>query len=725
MKKLLFLPLFIVIISGSAKSDGTLPYESKNNSFPYEEKDQKIETACFYSEDNYQGEAICLKASKKMDLYNTEDDYFNDQISSIKIPKNLSTTIYKNDRYNSPHYTLTETINGEQLKSIGMHKEISAISIDNSGILPCVHNCVILEEFNLSLNDIFKNYWSLSDKPNKQILLNLLVNNQTDLFIDIKGYFYFMLEHKKLTISEPNKNKNKIFSFYLQDKTQYLSLLFKIEDNVFSTQYIESIGTDMTNSSPMIDFHWPFTGSSPTQLSIFNFSDAPQILRNVTMTANTNNARVKRDLISKLACWGIPALAIYNYVVQGRCNQLDKFTHKLEDLFHGDSIKIAGHADMLPLAADVNIPPLSEIAPGTQILNRIDTNIREEGLTLPATARYCGTTLAAIIHGRYPRQPMRPCAQWVSQSLADFTLLFGYNLHTWSGDYLHTLINNIITHQRINIDDEALPEYHHHHDTEQRLIHIITTQTGELGQVEVQDTLTRAFEYSQQNYANYLTHAVGANSQPLLHPQAVQELPLGYYELDLLSYNFQDTPVRVLQNNQWVISADHFEVDVIDGSREETQAARDTVLSVINKWKEKYSNQIIERDGANGELTPESAIIEAGQILSHTIASGLTYYLGLGTDQFFIVRLNGEIVSILQSDSIHNSDNTEIAASLTHPDYVLRPNEEGTIRGAGTAAVREMARYMQGKGRKKIISDVLSQPSAIVKSKLGFHSIEL
>ncbi|CNH63249.1 N-acetyltransferase GCN5 [Yersinia kristensenii] len=720
MKKLLFLPLFIVIISGSAKSNGVLPDESKNYSFPYEEKVQEIETTCFYSEDNYQGEAICLNGSKKIDLYNAKDNYFNDQISSITIPKNLSTTIYKNDHYNPPHYTLMETINGEQLKSIGMHKVISGISIENSGVLPCIHNCVILEGFNLSLRDIFKNYWNLSDKPNKQILLNFLINNKTDLFIDIKGYFYFMLENKKLTISAPNKT----FSFYLKDKTQDLSLLFKIENNVFSTQYIESIGTNMTNSSPMIDFHWPFTGWSSTQLSILNFSDTPQILRNITMTANTNNTRVKRDLISKLACWGIPALAIYNYVVQGRCNQLDKLTHKLKDLFHGDSIKIAGHADMLPLAADVNIPPLSEIAPGTQILDHIDTNIKEEGLTLPATARYCGTTLAAIIHERYPRQPMHPCPQWVSQSLADFTLLFGYNLHTWSGDYLHTLINNIITHQRINIDDEALPEYHHH-DTEQRLIHSITTQVRELGQVEVQNTLARAFEYSQQNYANYLTHAVGANAQPLLPPQAVQELPLGYYELDLLSYNFQDTQVRVLHNNQWVASTHHFEVDVIDGSREETQSVRDAVLTVINQWKEKYSNQIIERDGANGELTPESAIIEAGQILSHTIASGLTYYLGLGTDQFFIVRLNGEIVSILQSDSIHNSDNAEITASLTHPDYVLRPNAEGTIRGAGTAAVREMARYMQAKGRKKIISDVLSQPSAMVKSKLGFHSIEL
>ncbi|MBI0250844.1 GNAT family N-acetyltransferase, partial [Yersinia pestis subsp. pestis] len=43
-----------------------------------------------------------------------------------------------------------------------------------------------------------------------------------------------------------------------------------------------------------------------------------------------------------------------------------------------------------------------------------------------------------------------------------------------------------------------------------------------------------------------------------------------------------------------------------------------------------------------------------------------------------------------------------------------------TVRGAGTAAVYELARYLQQQGAKTLFSETISQPSARVKQKVGF-----
>lgn len=85
-----------------------------------------------------------------------------------------------------------------------------------------------------------------------------------------------------------------------------------------------------------------------------------------------------------------------------------------------------------------------------------------------------------------------------------------------------------------------------------------------------------------------------------------------------------------------------------------------------------------------------------------------------------VVKLRGEIIAIVLADRFNNRDEVELVASATLPDYVLSPHNEGTVRGAGTAAVYELARYLQQQGAKTLFSEVISQPSARVKQKVGF-----
>ncbi|CND40919.1 beta-gamma-crystallin [Yersinia pseudotuberculosis] len=71
-----------------------------------------------------------------------------------------------------------------------------------------------------------------------------------------------------------------------------------------------------------------------------------------------------------------------------------------------------------------------------------------------------------------------------------------------------------------------------------------------------------------------------------------------------------------------------------------------------------------------------------------------------------------------------NINDVGVAGSLTNPDYVITPNAEGAVRGAGTAAIRALADHFKRKGKISLVSSVISQPSAIVKKKVGFRFIE-
>ncbi|MEY4922666.1 MAG: hypothetical protein RLY17_1383, partial [Pseudomonadota bacterium] len=92
------------------------------------------------------------------------------------------------------------------------------------------------------------------------------------------------------------------------------------------------------------------------------------------------------------------------------------------------------------------------------------------------------------------------------------------------------------------------------------------------------------------------------------------------------------------------------------------------------------------------------------------------------------VRLEGDIVSILaarRDENFANSnENYYIEFFVTDPGYVLEPESEGSVRGAGTAAVHALARYLQQRGVKVLRFRVASQPAARVNTKVGFHHDE-
>ncbi|WP_227739228.1 GNAT family N-acetyltransferase [Yersinia artesiana] len=357
----------------------------------------------------------------------------------------------------------------------------------------------------------------------------------------------------------------------------------------------------------------------------------------------------------------------------------------------------------------------NQAAPLTLILNKINTQLHHQALTLPATAKICRTSIDNILAARYPRSPDDNCPQWVSRVLADFTTLFGHSVRDWTPEQLQDVITRIDAQHVTGYAGSDVA-------TEDHLVNGIRAIIQQLGLAETIRKITRALIYSRLNYANYLEHNPGASASPI----AAQSLPLGEYSLSLESYQYPTEPhvVRIRENNEWVVRPDlHFEVEIIESSTTERTLITLT-HAVMGHWFNTYLFAPLKTDQHGNPLTDLDRTTSAARTTSTSLLleleSNRSGYL------FVVVRLNGEIVSVLgAAEGSEARKEYYIDVSVSEPRNVLTPNAEGNIRGAGTAAAHELARYLKQKGMKKLRSNVISQPSARVKTKLGFKHDEL
>ncbi|MGK4480605.1 GNAT family N-acetyltransferase [Yersinia enterocolitica] len=435
-------------------------------------------------------------------------------------------------------------------------------------------------------------------------------------------------------------------------------------------------------------------------------------------TEYIEHGRFERDTAGTLGCVFIPGLAIYNYVTQSRCDQVDKLWGQISHWFSGDNKKkailIVGNTALLKPQPELPIHKNNQAAPLTLTLNKINTQLHSQALTLPATAQFCRTSIDNILAARYPRSPDSNCPQWVSRVLADFTALFGHSLRDWTPEQLQDVVTRIDAQQATGyaVNDQ---------DTEEHLVSEVGGAIQRLGLVETIQQITRAFEYARLNYATYLTHNPSATESPT----AAQNLPLGMYSLSLASYQYpaELPPVRIRENNEWVARPDlHFEVEILNEPNEQAVAA---VLATVREWSQTDFTQYIQLIPHDDERMRRAhmSILFAVQATS----SILLHALEEPEDHLFVVvRLGGEIIHVLSAVShSFNDEIYNIHAAITAPNNILNPTAEGSIRGAGTVAGHELARYLKEKGTQTIRADVVSQSAAKVSIRFGAKHDEL
>ncbi|CNK91948.1 peptidase inhibitor family I36 protein [Yersinia aleksiciae] len=689
-------------------------------------------SACFYEYDKFVGEAICLSDGEKVDLYNDKktniSDSLNDRVSSINIPPNMQVTLYKDDNYHGDKIVLSENYSLGGLQGLGMGYNITGLTASQKIDFICDQFCAIKKRMIVPIKKIFGDYWTDERIGSKQVLISLELTGNDDCLIWLSDNGLIRIKGRVIYyIHDYISNA----AYYVMNKdSNRISLLSRFDGGYFETQFIESINTQVTYLSPIIGYLFD-PNEHDTYFSIMNFNPNDNksiVIDKIVMTVEKANQRTERSFTGVASCWLMPILSIYNYIVQGRCNQVDRFVANVSDFFNSSDnkiLQISGSSKPLP-KVDTNKESSLQVNTKTSepygTLTNIKAGLNKESLTLLATALACKISMKEELlpHIRTRRELIPACVDWTLDIMTEFTLLFGDSLTNWNAENFGRVIDRILQFKDTGyavLDTDA----------ETRLVRSV----GAFIAGNADEDLIRlktAFDFSQLSYATYLNH--NNIESAVISPQESQELLLGRYELILENFTYAETLPRIRHIGQWVEHPElSFEVEIITGTPSETLAARQNIIPTIDEWNRIYHQPLplmtLNNDDSHG-IPPVvrkvgESTIPAARIVSDVIRS----WLRTSREDYIyvIVRLSGKIVSITLAVDI-NEEDVGIGGSLTNPAYVLHPQSEGAIRGAGTAAIRSLAEYAAKKGKRALVSDVISQPSAIVKKKVGFKFID-
>lgn len=687
--------------------------------------------ACFYEFDAFQGDSVCIAGNERIDLYNEHRGQnthimnpLNDRISSVLLPPDTQTMIYKNDNYTGEHFVLVENHSTLDLEKIGMKNNISSIKVTQSEHFICDQYCVVKNSITFPVQYFFGSYWSDKRIGAKQVLVSLDITKDDDYSIEVAGGGLFKIKANEVFFINDHSNNSAIFK--LSGQGDKLSMLSKFNGGFSEVQIIESLNGRAISIYPIFSYLFDVDNTEVRFFINNASSNNPLIIYKIVMTVEKENNRKERSFVGKSICWLVPMLNVYNYIIQGGCNQIDHFITDMNKFFSENSnrvLQVFGTSKPLDkiknneavffeeLLLDVSSEPAG-------ILTNISSDMNGQSITLPATALACNVPMKEEIlpHLRSRRDVIPPCITWTLNILTDFTLLFGDSLSTWNTENFGRVISRIVNSGDTGyaVSDTV---------TDARLVtNVRAFVAANLDNVAI---LKTAFDFSQLSYSDYLRHN---NPQTEVQPpQLVQLLPQGRYELALQNFQFTDTVPRRQVDGVWVEQPEsHFEVEVISGATESSHLARQSVIPILEQWRQEYRQASrmldavseIQNTGNTQQHEGIDSVIAAANIVSDVAQS----WLRTPRDDYIyvIVRLSGEIISIAMAVDINDFD-VGIAGSLTRPSYVLHPTAGGAIRGAGTAALRTLADYLAKKGKRALVSDVISQPSAIVKKKVGFE----
>lgn len=707
-------------------------------------KSYKIAPAiCFYTQEKFEGDSICLASNQQIDLYHDIESFIesgrevlpihNDSIRSITVPRGMIATIYENDNFHPPFFALTENMTNDSLKALGMNNAITSIKVSQDKGLSCNQQCIIIDNYKINLIDAFGEYWDDIRLKNKQVIL---VFNTTDFgendkyTLELFNGPSITLNRSRVIFSDHKMTDKFIFDRYKQSDN--LSFIIQIQKDTVQTQFIQTLKYDVVEISPIISFSWSSEISKSPEITITNFNkDKPLTLEKSILTADAGDKYwEKRDLtqISKTICIFTPFLNIYNYLTQDKCQQFDSIVFSADKFFHsntkGKTLHIAGNS--MPLKNKTVIgEKTADNMSNDMTLTYIDNTLHNQSLSLPATVKACNASIYSILNSRQPRQVRPACIDWTLDIMTDFTLLFGNSLETWNSVFFGRVIDSIIRTGSTGTATQN-PEL------ESRLIKNIRDTIIEKNHDNSIQQAKNAFDYAQLNYMNYSIYYSSSEE-----PSAVELLPLGIYELLLNTFIYTPTTPVIIEQGTTVEHPElEFEVEILPTlSPEEegrlsdieianTRAMRKKLSDTIAQWGQEYQGPHISEASAasaSNTNTSLSKLLHAGNVVTGIIHRRLLIHRP--GEIYVVVKLRGQIVTIIVADRFNSRNEVELVASATFPNFVLSPDRDGTVRGAGTAAVRELARYLQQQGARTVYSEVISQPSARVKQKVGFTFI--
>ncbi|CNL01172.1 N-acetyltransferase GCN5 [Yersinia mollaretii] len=714
---------------------------------------------CFYYENYFQGERFCLNPPEVIDFTKENNLQIHaNKIKSINIPKSSQITVYQGEHF----FTLTDSILQVPWQKMIAVDDVTEIFTTDKKPLNCDTNCIITQKMVIPLSRIFSYYMSDSQYQEKSVLLSFEIHINS-FNIGINNFLDITVDDGLVLIQPPNSQQ---IDFVLHKDATHISFLLSWFENELILSYVETADGELLHSSPIVsmspshDIH-----QEEMELIIFNSDDRqPLTLQKVLMATHREPHRTKRGTAGIVGCFLSGPLALYNLVTQGRCNQVESAWRHIKAIFAGhdasDKVVVGTGEPLKPKPVETSVPPEQDTP--TLALTQINTQLHNQSLTLPAVSRFCQKSLDTIINNRYPRQASYSCSTWLSAVLTDFTLLFGSSLRTWSTEYLIQTINGILDRRAIDNDNDAIDAFIHSPVAGNRLIQTLTDVAEEQGRSALINSITQTFTYAEQNYAQYAasSRSQGASHLPngaqgashgsdgsydsfdendlydscdsedgsssrsdVAPPQQAQQYPLGSYQMPISSYAHQDILPRILRNGEWIVPQERFDIEVIQGPYTQNRRSLYALLEAIAQWENIYIEKPVQCNRRGLFPTDMDTNRYAGRVTSRLIKSYAQYQRH---DQIIVVvRFNQQIVSVSTANTYFVDGSAErthavIGATITNPAYVLNPQAEGTIRGAGSAALHATIQHLQASGVTELEAEVISTPSAVIKKRIGF-----
>ncbi|WP_145494551.1 hypothetical protein [Yersinia massiliensis] len=747
-KRFLLLPLSILLLSEISCAAGNLSNSMGIITAHFKKMSDKTSSACFYKEDFFEEKIFCLTPPMMIDftLENNIGVRAND-IQSIRLPENSQLTVYQGDRF----FTLTGSILRDAWKKLAGMGDITQIIATDKKPLMCDTQCIITQRSIIPISTIFSHDINDIQQQERSLLLSF-ERGDNNFDITFNNLMDVTVDDGIISILPPNSPQ---IDFSLHQDTTHISFLFSWYEKELSLYYLETVNGELRYLSPQISMQSEYSiNQEEIDLAIFNSDDRqPLILQKVLLATHREAHRDKRGALGIAGCFLNGPLALYNVVTQGRCDQVESAWHQIKTVFSGKDPSnriVAGTAKPLKPTPHSEKSPQENTNP-TLVLTQLKTDLHGQSLTLPAVSKYCQTSIDNVIAARYPRQTRYSCATWLSSVLADFTMLFGSSLRTWSTEYLIQTINGILDRRALDTDRDAMEAFIQKPNVGNRLIQTITDVAEEQDRTALIEHITHSFLNAEQNYAQY-----ALNSQPqgasndqadmscysesddesevesesendsdsgAASPRQAQQYPLGSYQMQLATYDYQDVLPRILINGEWQVASERFDIEVIQGTREQTRQSIYHLLETVAAWENTYYERRVYCN-RHGQFTNTMETNRyAGQITSQLIRSHVQY--PRSDNIIIVVRLNNRIVS---TSLAHNyfaggdpqRQHSTISATLTDPAFVLTPQAEGTIRGAGSAALHAMLQHLKVNGVSVVHAEVISTPSAMVKKRIGF-----
>lgn len=686
-------------------------------------------SACFHVREHLDGMRLCRGPGARFVL----PAEMAGRVASVRIPEGLR--VYASDtaengpvRILSPDSPGAASLRGP----VGRVFQVARTRID------CVRQCPLAGADSYALDALYGALWNDPQFPGKTFHFTFAVNRTTRFTALHEGIvpLRFSLDRGMLRVAHVQAGQETSQQMMLMPETRLLSLAFELEgERNLRYQILELDETRrIRRASPLAVL---FRAEAPAAMlrHTFTLQSASRDLQldSLSLAVAVGPRRPERSY-GLAMCYAIPVLAIYNYVIQGRCDQPEAVVHYVKGLIAPLGARLLHVAGTLP--SGMSASP----APGAQavmpVLHRIAAVYTRpfDPFLLHGAARACGVRIESLL---WPRRIMRrggdgdpvACAYWTVDILVAFNRVFGTS---WDAGFFRQTVSRILGAGTFDPPPGAVAG-----DAE-RLVQLVLNMHGRL-QVDTLNVLWRGYGdaanlFYRSSFGTLMPEAippadVGRLFEPVLvgppHSPAV-----GHYALDVSRFTPVPAFPRVWRNGGWADGTEDFQVAVFFPNEQRDRSRRDPAyqdaVSTLETWLAVFGGA--GSDSEDSDSAGGAAAAPAEAPLHHwggSIASGLLREMTVPTSPDTVlvaVRYQGRLASLLLGTL--DGDQTVIDYVLSRPDSVLPPRTAASIQGGGRRAVSEFVRFCIGRGIGRILVHAVTRPSASLHSELGFRLIE-